>query len=298
MEDNDMSVSVVIPTYNSADTLEECLKSIFNQDTSARFDVIVVDDASTDETNEVCEPYMKEKGLKYIRIDENKGQSHCRNTGARQAKGEIIAFTDSDCRLESNWITLIINAFKDMDVIGVTGRVIYDADIADISIRDRIVRQNNADYKWIYITSNIAYRRIVFEKTSGFDENVRLGEDFQFAYDVLSKDMGDIVYHDELVVHHQRQIHNIFSRRLFWDANYVKWYVDFHVRTGKMSEFFFWKIFLPKDLIIVLCPPVLLITRRIKGIKDLLFVPILWLSKVIERLLIWKTAIKHKRLII
>lgn len=86
------TVSVIIPTYNRAHLIVEALESVFAQ-TYADFEVIVVDDGSTDDTEEILAPYRDR--IRYIK-QENAGVSAARNHGIFEAKGEYIAFLDSD----------------------------------------------------------------------------------------------------------------------------------------------------------------------------------------------------------
>jgi len=92
-------VSVVIPTYNRASLLERALRSVFNQ-TYNNLEIIVVDDASSDETSDVVKTIHDER-VRYLRHDTNRGGSAARNTGIRAACGEYIAFLDDDDEWES-----------------------------------------------------------------------------------------------------------------------------------------------------------------------------------------------------
>ena len=87
-------VSVVIPTYNSSQFIVETLESVFAQ-TYKDYEIIVVDDGSTDNTKEVLQPYTSR--IKYI-YKENGGPASARNVGIKSAQGEYIAFLDSDDR--------------------------------------------------------------------------------------------------------------------------------------------------------------------------------------------------------
>jgi glycosyltransferase involved in cell wall biosynthesis len=98
-------VSIIIPAYNAERTLGECLDGCLAQG-YPNTEVIVVDDGSTDGTERVA----RARNVGYIR-QENGGPAKARNTGAREAEGEIIAFTDSDCIPEANWIEALIETF-------------------------------------------------------------------------------------------------------------------------------------------------------------------------------------------
>ncbi len=88
------TVSVVIPTYNRASTVARAISSVLSQ-SYKEFEVIVVDDASTDNTREVVSSFGDER-VKYLRHVTNEGGGAARNTGIRASKGEYIAFQDSD----------------------------------------------------------------------------------------------------------------------------------------------------------------------------------------------------------
>src|SRR4030042_4827818 len=85
-------VSVIIPTYNRGNLVLESIQSVFAQ-TFSDYEIIVIDDGSTDNTREVLHPYLSK--LTYI-YEKNSGQSFARNIGILASKGEYIAFLDSD----------------------------------------------------------------------------------------------------------------------------------------------------------------------------------------------------------
>lgn len=90
-------VSVIVPTYNSAHYLPDCMDSLLSQ-TFKDFEVIVIDDASTDNTERVISKYTNSfsNRLKYIKLDNNVGRGEVRNYGIIEAQGEYIAFLDAD----------------------------------------------------------------------------------------------------------------------------------------------------------------------------------------------------------
>ncbi|PKD10921.1 glycosyltransferase family 2 protein [Bifidobacterium longum] len=121
-------LSVVIPVFNAEDTIERCIKSIQLQ---PLFDIeiIVIDDASTDHTSDVCSKIIKkDKRVKYYSFTKNSGVSAARNEGVRRSNGEWIMFVDADDRLcenalddfsDNDWADLIIYDFcfcKDPEV--------------------------------------------------------------------------------------------------------------------------------------------------------------------------------------
>ncbi len=108
-------VSVVIPVYNAEKTLNLCLDAVLNQDYPS-FEVIVVDDCSTDSSPSIYSLY----GVRIIRLDENRGPAYARQEGVKIARGEAIAFTDSDCVPPINWLSILMSRLT-RDLGGVSG---------------------------------------------------------------------------------------------------------------------------------------------------------------------------------
>ena len=126
--DDQLSVSIIIPTYNRIDDLIECLKSIFLQ-TYQPTEIIIVDDSTSD----IVEKYIhaqkdewasKKVKLKYIKNTRGKSLTKARNTGADVAMGEIICFLDDDVILDEKYISEIVSYFvHNPKIIGVQGYV-------------------------------------------------------------------------------------------------------------------------------------------------------------------------------
>ena len=88
-------ISFIIPCYNSANTIKRAIDSILNQNTDLEYEIIVVDDGSTDNTDEVIKCYENDERIKYYKKD-NSGVADTRNYGVKMATGEYIIFVDSD----------------------------------------------------------------------------------------------------------------------------------------------------------------------------------------------------------
>ncbi|MGA1980071.1 MAG: glycosyltransferase [Sedimentisphaerales bacterium] len=92
--DNNPTVSIIIPTYNRSRLIARAVKSVLNQ-TYQNFELIIVDDGSTDDTREIVAGF-NDKRIRYVRHEENKGEAAARNTGIKVARGGYIAYQDSD----------------------------------------------------------------------------------------------------------------------------------------------------------------------------------------------------------
>ena len=92
---NDILFSIVVPTYNRADLIMETLESIFDQ-TYTLYEILVIDNCSTDDTEELLRPLANTGKIRYIRHEKNYERSKSRNTGMYHAKGDFLTFLDSD----------------------------------------------------------------------------------------------------------------------------------------------------------------------------------------------------------
>lgn len=109
-------VSVVVASYNGARTLAACLKSltVLNY---PRYEIILVDDGSTDDTHRITSSFPD---VRYVH-QSHQGLSVARNTGIAAARGEIIAFTDADCRADEDWLYYTVGSLLQGDYVGMGG---------------------------------------------------------------------------------------------------------------------------------------------------------------------------------
>ena len=110
-------VSVVVASYNGARTLKACLQSLSRLN-YPDYETILVDDGSTDSTRQIASEFPN---IRYIRHESNLGLSTARNTGIAAATGEIIAFTDSDCRADEDWLYYLVGELLENDFAGIGG---------------------------------------------------------------------------------------------------------------------------------------------------------------------------------
>ncbi len=117
-------ISVVVCAYNAADTLEDCVTSL-EKLTYPDYDIIVVNDGSTDRTSEIARAHSR------VRVIDtpNRGLSAARNVGLAEATGEVVAYTDADARVDRDWLTFLVQPFLTSDVVGSGGpNVVPDDD--------------------------------------------------------------------------------------------------------------------------------------------------------------------------
>lgn len=110
-------VSVVVAAYNAGATLAECLDALLLLN-HPDYEVIVVDDGSIDDTPRITVKYPT---VRTLRLKTNEGLSRARNLGIRAATGEIIAFTDADCRPDPDWLRFLVAGLLDSPIAGIGG---------------------------------------------------------------------------------------------------------------------------------------------------------------------------------
>lgn len=181
---NDL-VSVILPTYNRAHTLLRAANSVLNQ-TYKNFELIIIDDCSTDNTEEVVKNIHDER-IVYIRQFSNKGAAAARNTGIKIAKGDYVAFQDSDDEWLPEKLEKQMNVFKSVSLeVGVVytgfwriekGKKIY---IPATKTTKKEVDIHNKLLKGNFITTQVAVvKKECFKKLGGFDERLPRLQDWE-----------------------------------------------------------------------------------------------------------------------
>lgn len=117
-------VSVVVASYNGARTLRPCLASLLALN-YPDYEVILVDDGSTDATGAIAAEFP---AVRYLRHEKNLGLSVARNTGIAAAQGEVVAFTDADCRADEDWLHYLVSDLVAGAFAGVGGHNLLPAD--------------------------------------------------------------------------------------------------------------------------------------------------------------------------
>lgn len=107
----DYKISIVVPVYNVAKYLEECLTSISHQ-TYENYEVLLIDDGSTDDSSSICDVFAKCDNRFRVVHQTNQGAAIAKNTGLDMATGDYIAFLDSDDFVERNWLERIVALIK------------------------------------------------------------------------------------------------------------------------------------------------------------------------------------------
>jgi cellulose synthase/poly-beta-1,6-N-acetylglucosamine synthase-like glycosyltransferase len=201
-------VSVVVPVFNGAHTIEACIEALLAQDYDAeRYEVIVVDNMSTDDTETLVGSYP------VTLLHEHARQSSyaARNTGIEAARGEIVAFTDADCVPAADWLGKLVAAFSEPTVVGAGGAVIAAEPAGDLArlVAELDPLRNGArmaeDSYVSLVGANAAYRRDALQAVGCFDDRMTTGGDIDLSWRVQRERLGEVLYVPDSTVLHQHR---------------------------------------------------------------------------------------------
>ena len=217
-----MRCSLIIPAYNAEKSIVTCLESALNQSLARDdYEVIVVDDGSTDNTPRIAAKYP----VRLIR-QKNQGPAAARNKGASEAIGNVFIFTDSDCDLDYKFLEAIISPIENnKDIVGVQGtyktkQKELAAQFNQIEIEHRYERMKKNEYIDFIGTYAAAYKRDIFKEFEGFDTEFPLssGEDAEFSYRISEKGYKMVFCPGAFVYHTHPQTWISYFRVKFWRA--------------------------------------------------------------------------------
>jgi glycosyltransferase involved in cell wall biosynthesis len=219
-----MKFSIIVPVYNSQNTLRDCLDSIFSSEIK-NFEVIVVNAKSADKSAEIAKRYP----CKLIALEENKGAAFSRNTGKDNANGELLVFIDADVAIKKNTLGLIDESFReDKELAAVTGILSKESPHKDFftqykNLYMHYIFKKCPRYVDFLYGSLIAIRRDYFLR---FDESFKITDDTELGqrYKKLNK---KILLNPELEVVHFKKydfkgiIKNDFFVPFWWAKSFM-----------------------------------------------------------------------------
>jgi glucosyl-dolichyl phosphate glucuronosyltransferase len=239
-----MNITVLVCTFNRCGSLKKALDSVLSQvlPESVTWEVLVVDNNSTDQTREVVENYCRRypERVRYI-FEPNQGLSRARNAGIHEAQGDIIAFTDDDVIAEASWLQNLTGSLHDPKWAGAGGRIVppqeFDppewltvggtrdllgALLPLFDLGDRACEMKRPPYG-----ANMAFRKTVFEKYGLFRADLGrcgyrflMGEDIEFGNRLMSG--GECLRYEPLAVVE----HPVPEERLS-KKHFRNWWIDF-----------------------------------------------------------------------
>jgi glycosyltransferase involved in cell wall biosynthesis len=179
----DMKISIIIPAYNEENYIRDCLEAV-QKNAGGVFEVIVVDNASTDKTAEIA------KSFPFIRVVDQpqKGLLWARQKGFEEAKGELLAYIDCDCHIGPNWLVEIAKEFgKDPKLVSLSGPYRY-YDLPPVyNFFANLSWWLSAPFTYrivgyMVLGGNFVVKKEIVEKIGGFNTNISFyGEDTDLA---------------------------------------------------------------------------------------------------------------------
>ena len=193
---NKHKISVIIPIYNCAEWIEECVNSILNQKLPDHFDtqVILIDDGSTDESGKICDTFSHEQGNIVVVHQPNAGVSVARNKGLEVADGDWICFVDGDDVLkDGTFMVLEKQEVAEHDIV-LYGAYLFDKK-ANASSWGLKFSQDKDEYIQLVVRRSAMlgvcgafYKRELFiDNNIRFQQGIRTGEDWMVLFELLIK---------------------------------------------------------------------------------------------------------------
>ena len=212
-------VSVVVPTFNRAELVKRAAHSVLLQ-TYPDLEVIIIDDASTDDTQRQVHALQHvDHRVRYFRHECNRGAQAARNTGIQAAKGRYIAFLDSDNEWLPRKLERQMTLFSHRaDLPGVVYCGYWEVAPSGNVLNEYIPRYRGLVYKqaldnWLTDTSTLVVHRDILEKIHGFDENVRAYQEWDLCIRLARECQFDFVP-EFLTLYHQHALPSISKDHL------------------------------------------------------------------------------------
>lgn len=179
-------LSIVIPVYNVEKYIEDCIKSVLNQNYS-NFELILIDDGSTDNSREVCQKYIELDSRVTLIVQENLGVSTARNIGISKASGQYIMFIDGDDMLQKDTLNTLMSNSENNDMISFPIFTLTEDNVlktyltySNQSIAIQKIMEKNFKEKNLFIWGRIYRLQVVKDNRIYFDTKLYYAEDMEW----------------------------------------------------------------------------------------------------------------------
>lgn len=231
-------ISIIIPTYNRANLLFEAVQSVLNQ-TYQHFELIIVDDHSTDTTAELV-TNINDKRIRYIRLDKNQGAPAARNFGIKIAVGELVAFLDSDDQWDFKKLEKQIGVFeKESKNIGIvyTGLKIINNNNEKLITPNKRgdISKNLLVQNVVGTTSSVLIKKDLLDDVGGFDLTFASCQDWDLFIRLSNKAEFDFV-EEALVFYFEHDGERISTNSIAIMNGYLKIHAKYKAMIGNLSK--------------------------------------------------------------
>lgn len=212
-------ISVIVPAYNAAGMIADCLTALQAQTVArADYEIIVVDDGSTDETAVKAQ----QPGIHLLRCPQNRGAAAARNQGIQAAQGDIICFTDADCVPQPDWIEAVTRPLRENEAMtAVKGTYISHqpqliARFVQLEYEDKYDGMAGLAEIDFVDTYACAYRRQALWDAGGFDETIAYVEDQELSFRLAAQGCLMVFQPTAVVAHRHSATLRHYARKKFW----------------------------------------------------------------------------------
>ena len=224
-------VSIIIPIFNVEDYLEECIESVLNQ-TYDNYEVILVNDGSTDRSGEISKKYSEKFNNIYLINQDNKGVAEARNIGIKHSRGEYLYFLDSDDMIQNNMLEVCMNKFKENDIdIVFLGYMLFEGNKIlekNLMKSDKCILTGKEFLKYsskMMLGRNFQMWDYVFKKELWIKNNISfkkglIFEDTHAYIDIFMKNVNVAIIDEYLYLYRNRK--ESITRK----KSYSKYYLD------------------------------------------------------------------------
>jgi glycosyltransferase involved in cell wall biosynthesis len=231
-----LTLSIVVPCFNVEYVVEKCINALLAQDyPKEKFNIIIIDDKSTDGTRKIIERYQEDVQVKIIKHFRNRGLAAARNSGIKASKSEIVGFLDSDIVVPRDWIRLMMNVLQNPDVVACMGDTKLPEELLPENIDKflyhpkRGVRQFDEDTPIEvpgFIMGNSFVERKTLNKVGMFDETFDTwgGEDTDLAIRLWEQYPKGLRFTDKAIGdhYHKRELNNLLNdMKKYGSTNYL-----------------------------------------------------------------------------
>ncbi len=223
-----MEISVIIPVYNGGDKLQRCISALKRQKTSRPYELIIVDDGSTDGGLQK----VKEDGFKVFR-QANQGPAAARNLGVANANGKMVLFTDADCEPTEDWIEQMVRHLEDRKISAVKGSYLTKqkqtvARFVQIEYESKYERMKKDRYIDFIDTYSAGFKIEDFRRVGKYDTRFPTAsvEDQEFSFRMWGQGYRMVFNPEAKVYHaHSSTLWNYAKKKFrigFWKALVLK----------------------------------------------------------------------------
>ena len=228
-------ISVVIPLYNKEQSVNATLDSVLAQ-TFHDFEVVVVDDGSTDESANVVRGFLQKDNRIRLVEKENGGVCSARNQGIKESRGEYIAFLDADDNWDKDYLTEQVRMIRDFPEAAMWG--INFAELSNGKLVRTLATGLSEGYRGyvenyfqmkgrvsdLFCSSSVVIRKEVFEKVGGFDERIKYAEDNDMWFRIIAT--NKVAFYDRYMVYYMYDAENRALKRKIRLKDYLPFFVD------------------------------------------------------------------------